>query len=325
MKINQRPFPYIRSSETTQLVMLDMVLALIPPFFMAYFYYGIRSLILGLITVGVSVCANCLSSLLNGRGLEWWDVSPVVTGMIIALMMPASVPYYVPVTAAVFAIMVAKFPYGGTGHNLFNPAAAGLVFVNLCFPQELSLFTTPLEPLSFAVEEGTKFIQGPASILKMGGVPSISTMELALGNFAGPMGTTNILVLTACLLYLMVRRNVKWYVPVTYTATVALFAAFNHHSNLTAMDSIVLELVAGSIMFIAVFMVTEPVTLPNRMSGKLLYAVTAGVMTMLFRYYGTVVNGAVFALLLTNALSPAFDHLAEYMWMRERRARNEAE
>lgn len=311
MNVNSKPFPHIRSEERSPLMMLDTAIALIPPFFMACFYYGTRSLVLGALTISAAIVANWLSSLFNGRGIEWWDASPVVTGMIVALMMPASIPYYIPMIAAAFGILVAKFPYGGTGHNLFNPAAAGLAFISLCFGDQLSSYPIPLENLPMKVDESVKLVQGAASILKNGAVPTISAAELALGNYAGPMGTTNILVIAACLVYLLVRRNVKWYVPVSYLATVSFFAANVHHDNISAADSIILELVAGSLMFVAVYMLTEPVTQPKRPMAKMLYAVTAGVVTMLFRYYGTVLQSAVFALLLTNAFAPFFDYIVE--------------
>lgn len=311
MKMNAKPFPYIRAEERSPMLVLDTAIALIPPFFMACFYYGMRSLAVGAFTVIAALAANWISDLCSGRGLEWWDASPVVTGMIIALLMPASVPYYIPVIAALFAILVAKFPYGGTGNNIFNPAAAGLAFVTLCFGDQLANYPIPLEVLPMTVDESVKLTQGAASILKMGAIPTISMEQLALGNFAGPMGTTNILVIAACLIYLLIRRNVKWYVPLTYLATISLFASQIHHENLTAAESVVAELVAGSLMFVAVYMLTEPVTQPKRPMGKVLYAVTAAVITMMFRYYGVVLNGAVFALLLTNALTPLFDRLVE--------------
>ena len=326
MIVKSKPFPQIRAEERSSLVMLDTAIALIPPFFMAVFYYGIRSLALGALTVLAALVTNWISSLFNGRGIEWWDASPVVTGMIIALMMPASIPFYIPMLAAVFAIFVVKFPYGGTGNNVFNPAAAGLAFVTICFGTQLSGYPTPLEPLSLVVDETVKLVQGPAAILKMGAIPTISTEQLALGNFAGPMGTTNILVIAACLVYLLVRKNVKWYVPATYLGTVCVFASRIHHEDIGAMESIILELVAGSLMFVAVYMLTEPVTLPKRPMAKIFYAVTAGIVTMLFRYYGAVHYSAVFALLLTNAFSPLFDHLVErgnLIELMERRADHE--
>lgn len=311
MKDNLRHFPYIRSEERSPMVVLDTAIALIPPFFMAYFYYGIRSLAVGAAAVGTAVLSNWFSSLCNRRGIEWWDASPVVTGMIIALLMPASVPLYVPTVAALFAIIIAKLPYGGTGHNIFNPAAAGLVFVTLCFGDKLNSYPVPLEALPLKPDETTKLVQGMASILKIDAIPTISTEQLALGNFAGPMGTTNILVIAACLIYLLVRKNVKWYVPTIYLATVSVFAWNFHHEKISSWESIVLELVAGSLMFVAVYMLTEPVTLPKRTVARIMYAMTAGILTMLFRYYGVVLNSAVFALLLTNALSQLFDQIAE--------------
>ena len=311
MKTNSKAFPFIRAEERSPMMVLDTAIALIPPFFMACFYYGIRSVAVGAFTVMAAVAANWISNLFSGKGIEWWDASPVVTGMIIALLMPASVPYYIPIIAALFAVLVVKFPYGGTGNNIFNPAAAGLAFVSLCFGDQLANYPIPLEILPLKVDETVKLTQGAASILKMGAIPTISTEQLALGNFAGPMGTTNILVIAACLIYLLIRRGVKWYVPVTYLATVSVFAARIHHENLSALDSIIVELVAGSLMFVAVYMLSEPVTQPKRPMAKLLYAVTAGIITMLFRYYGTLLHSAVFALLLTNALSPLFDRLVE--------------
>ena len=211
-----------------------------------------------------------------------------------------------------------KFPFGGTGNNLFNPAAAGLAFVSLCFGDQLASYPLPLEKLPIKVDETVKLVQGAASMLRMDAVPTISTEQLALGNYAGPMGTTNIIVIGACLVYLLVRRNVKWYVPLTYLATISLFAAQNHHGDLTALESVVLELVAGSFMFVAVYMLTEPVTLPKRNIARIMYAITAGVLTMLFRYYGAVLYCAAFALLLTNAFSPLFDRLAEHDFLPER-------
>lgn len=318
MTANYRPFPHIRSEERSSMLVLDTAIALIPPFFMAFFYYGVRSFVLGTLTIATALIANWVSGLLNGRGIEWWDASPVVTGMLIALMMPASIPFYIPMLAAGFAILVVKFPYGGTGNNLFNPAAAGLAFISICFGDQLANYPVPLEHLPMAVDETVKLTQGAASMLKMGAIPSISTEQLALGNFAGPMGTTNILVIAACLIYLLIRRNVKWYVPLTYLATVSLFASQIHHENVTAIESIVLELVAGSLMFVAVYMLTEPVTLPKRPMAKILYAVTAGILTMLFRYYGAVLYSAAFALLMTNAFTPLFDRIVEQGYIVER-------
>lgn len=318
MKLSPRPFPYIRAEERSPMFVMDTAIALIPPFFMACFYYGTRSLALGALTVTAALLANWLGNLFNGEGIEWWDASPLVTGMIIALMMPASIPFYIPMIAAAFAILVAKAPYGGTGNNLFNPAAAGLAFISICFGDQLTSYPVPLETLSMTVDETVKLVQGPMSLLKMNAIPTISTDQLMLGNFAGPMGTTNILVIAACLVYLMVRRNVKWYVPAAYLATVSFFAANIHHEEVTAVESVILELVAGSLMFVAVYMLTEPVTLPKRTTAKLLYAVTAGIITMLFRYYGVVLYSAVFALLLTNAFSPLFDRLAEQAYIVER-------
>lgn len=310
-----RAFPLIHRGEHSPMFLLDTAIALAPPFFMACFYYGLRSLAVGAVTVAAAILTNGLCSLLSGKGLAWWDASPLVSGMIIALLMPASVPFYVPVTAAIFAMVVVKFPFGGTGNNLFNPAAGGLCFAIICFGELICSYPVPLEPLPITVDGSVKLVQGAAALLKMGAVPSLSTQQLMLGNFAGPMGATNLLVLGACLVYLLVRRTVQWYVPATYLATVSLFAGLIHHEDLSYWQSIVLELVAGGLMFAAVYMLTEPVTLPKRPMARLMYALLAGTLTMLFRYYGAVTFSAPFALLLCNAFGPLLDRVAELPYM----------
>lgn len=325
MAYNSHPSPYIRYRESARIIMQDAMIVLLPPYLMAYFYYGPRSLLLGLVSVVTCICTSGLCSLFSGRKINPRDFSPTVTGMIIALMLPASAPFYLPVVAGIFAMTVVKFPFGGTGYNLFNPAASGLAFAALCFPKEVFAYTTPLETLPIVIGEGMKFVQSPAAILAMGGIPSIETAEMLLGNFPGPMGATNILVIGACLLYLLIRKNIAWYVPVTYIGTVSLITAMCGLEGATIPQAIVLEVISGSLLFVAVFMLTDPVTQPKRPIAKVAYAFLAGLITMMFRYFGSVAPSSVFALLLANAFVPMLDTWAESRAAAERGADYEAE
>lgn len=311
MNSNFYPSPYIRYRDSARTIMQDAIIVLLPPFLMAWFYYGLRSLVLGLVSVLGCVCTSGLFSLLAGKKPNLRDFSPIVTGMVIALLLPASVPFYVPLTAGVFAMGVVKFPFGGTGYNLFNPAAGGLAFAALCFPKEIFSYTIPLETLPIVISEGVKYVQSPAAIMALGGIPSIDTTEMLLGNFPGPMGATNILVIGACLLYLLVRKSTVWYVPAVYLGTVSAVAALCGLEGVSAGQAVVLELISGSLPFVAVFMLTDPVTQPKRPLAKVCYAVAAGFFTMLFRYFGAVAPSSIFALLLANSLSPALDAWAE--------------
>lgn len=324
MKLSIYHSPYIHFRESSRTVMSDTLISLAPLYFMAYFYYGVRTLAIAAVSVFTCVAADWICTLLARGHVNFRDLSPVITGMIISLLLPAAIDYKIVAVAALFAILVAKAPFGGTGNNIFNPAAAGIAFVTVCWTDKVFAYTQPLDRLPLLLGEGVKFLQGPAATLKLGGTPSLSSTELILGNFPGSMGATNVLIILACLAYLLVRRNVKWYVPAAYLATVALIGALAHPFGASMMESAMYEVVTGSLLFVAVFMLCEPVTTPKRGLARLLYAICAGIVTMLFRYFGTLEQSAVFALLLMNALSPAFDSLARWLTHRKEADKIEA-
>ncbi len=200
----------------------DAIIAMSVIYAMAVYYYGLRASVLLLVSVSASVAADALCVLVSGRRQNPRDLSAIVTGMVLPLMMPATIDYWIAAVAALFAIVVAKHPFGGTGHNIFNPAAAGFSFVAICFGSRL--FTYPLPsalntsalgfslvklPLSGLPPESVWGVS-PAFTLALGGIPAYGMVDMAFGNFPGPMGATNILVLLTCLLYLVLRRRVSW-------------------------------------------------------------------------------------------------------------------
>lgn len=134
MKLNRRAAPHIRHQESSRTLMSDVILLLLVLCALEFLYYGPRALMVCAAAVIPAVIADAACTLLRGRAPNPRDLSPIVTGLIIAMMMPASVPYYVPAAASVFAIAIVKHPFGGTGHNLFNPAAAGFSFAAICWP-----------------------------------------------------------------------------------------------------------------------------------------------------------------------------------------------
>lgn len=304
--------------------MSDTIISLLPLYFMGFFYYGYRVLIVGMAAVSTCLITDWICQLLQNKRVNTRDLSGIVTGMVISLMVPASLDLRIVVSASLFAILVAKAPFGGIGNNIFNPAAAGLAFVSISWPAQIFLYTEPLTPLSFQVDAATKFLQGPAATLRLGGTPAVGTVELLLGNFPGSIGASNIVIILACLIFLIIRGCVKWFVPITYLLSASILPFFLHSSSLTGLESVMYELASNSLLFVAAYMLTEPVTLPKRNVGRFLYAFTAGILTMLFRYFGTMEQSAVFVILLMNALSPLFDSLYEWAYSRERGKKLEA-
>ncbi len=318
----------MRSSETSTNIMLDAIIALLPLYVMAYVYYGPRALILGAVGLVFSLATGYLCNLLTDRRANLSDFSAAVTGLILPLIMPASVPYYVVATAAVFAVMVVKFPFGGTGYNLFNPAAAGFAFVSVCWSDKVFTYPVPMQrlPLGIVIEDGAiAYSTSISQTLASGFVPELDRIDLIMGDFAGAMGMTNVLVLLACGLYLILRRKIHWTMPLTFFITVSAFIFLFPRTDAAFTRNLVYELCGSAVVFGGIFMLSDPVTMPKRTSAKIFYAFFAAILTMLFQYYGAFDQGAPFAIIIINIFAPLLDRASEIILQKIRRMRLERE
>jgi electron transport complex protein RnfD len=302
---------------------------------MAFYYYGPRVLALLAVSAVTSCLCELLAVLISRKRINHRDLSPLVTGMLLPLLMPASIDYSVVIVAAAFAILVAKHPFGGTGHNVFNPAAAGYSFAAICFTEAMFLYPQPREWLPVLGKIGEMaditLTNSPAFTLQLGGVPKYELVEVLLGNYPGPMGATNILVILACLLYLMFRNTVRWEIPVFFFAAASVTVFLAQLSGLapregwmTALEVLPYELCSGVFLLGGVYMMGDPVTSPKRDWSKIAYAVTAGILVMLFRRFGGMEEGFTFAILLMNAAVWGFDMLGERVASLIRRRRGAA-
>ena len=302
--------PHVRQSESVVTMMSDVIIALLPIYFMAFFYHGARSLVLGLFGV-IFCCALSLlgSILLHEKPIP--DFTPIITGLMIPLLLPADIPYYVLFSACVVAIFVVKVPFGGTGYNLFNPAAVGFASVAICWPDLVFRYPVTMQPLEIFGESAVKLAQGPAYSLSLGAVPDYNILDMLLGSAPGPMGATNILVVAACGIFLIVKKAVNWITPfaffVPYSALCMLFPRI----SVTGFESLCYELFSGAIVFGAFFMLTDPVTSPKRDFGKLMAGIFSAVAVFLFRYFGGFEMGFASALIVMNVFSPIFDTVCE--------------
>lgn len=320
MKLSRHPAPHIRFQETNRTLMSDVILVLLVLCTLAYLFYGGRTLIVCGTAVVAAIVSDILCTLLRGKKPSAQDLSAVITGLIIGLVMPATIPSYVVITAAVFAIVVVKHPFGGIGGNIFNPAAAGFSFAAICWPQQVFLYPQPFDPLPLFGETSVKLFQNPAFVLKFGGIPTNDITEMVLGNYPGPMGATNILVILACLVYLLFRRTIRWQLPISFLASCAFVAFLFPRVGTNGLQSLLYEMMSGSLLFGAVFVITDPVTSPQRDSSLVIYGIFAGVITMLFRYLGGFEESMSFAVLFVNAFVPIIDHYNEtlHRWIRRK-------
>ena len=308
-----RRAPFINHQENTRGLQIDMLLSLTGIYVICFYYYGPRVAVLGAISVFTAVVCDWAFLLLSRRRVYFTDFSPVITGLILPLLMPASIDFYVPVLAAAFGILVAKAVFGGTGHNVFNPAAAGFAFVSIAFSGQIFSYPVPNPQVPVPMFPGADLptIVSPAFTLGVGGIPSYEIGEMLLGNHAGPMGATNILVILACLLFLIFRRTLRWEAPVFFLLTASLLAFVFPRAPFTGSDSVMYEMMSGMILFGGVFMIGDPVTSPLRDWSKIAYGMLSAVIVMLFRHIGRFEEGFIYALLIMNATVWGFDMTSE--------------
>lgn len=302
---------YLKREVTVSAMLGDMVLCLCSLLILPTVYYGGRALVLAAVSVLTACAAEVFCSLVAKRPMSASDFSPVVTGLVIALLLPVNVPLWLPAVAACFAVVVVRAPFGFTGHSPFNPAAAALAFVTICWPQEVFTYVAPVagRPLPLFANVAFTAAPSPASFLQQGLKPAILPLNLLWGNTIGAMGTTALLVIGACALYLFSKKTSNWEITICYLAAAALIAAFFPRIATSSEVSIKYELLSGSLLFCSVFMVTDPVTSPRMTVSRCLYGAFAGALTMVFRHAGAYEQGAWFAVLLANACAPLFDRM----------------
>ena len=302
--------PHVRQSESVVTMMTDVIVALLPIYLMAFFYHGARSLVLGLCG---ALCCSVLSVLgaLLLREKPVPDLTPIITGLIIPLLLPADIPYYVVISACAVAIFVVKIPFGGTGSNLFNPAAVGFASVAICWPELVFRYPATMQAVEIFGESTAKIAQSPAYSLSLGAVPDYNVLDMLLGSAPGPMGATNILVVAACGIFLIVKKAINWITPVSFIVPYALLCLLFPRIGGSPFEALCYELFSGTVVFGAFFMLTEPVTSPKRDFGKLMAGISSAIVVFLFRYFGGFEMGFASALIVMNVFSPIYDAICE--------------
>mgnify|MGYP000949811185 CR=1 FL=1 len=307
MQLYKEQGPHIHSVNSASATLFDVILALLAPVCMAVFYYGFRAFFLVLTSCVVCLLADYLGMFLRTRTIDFSDRSAAITGLILALMLPASVPYWMVVIGGLFAILVVKQPFGGFGKNIFNPAAAAFAFLAICWTPRVFTFPLPLADLPVFGEATVRLTPGMLLSLQNGAMPSNSWFDVLLGNYPGPMGGTSVLVLASCLIFLLFRRSIRFQATVGYLLSVAGVAFLVPRVLEHQGASVFYEVFSGYTLFIAIFVITDMITAPKRRGALWLYALIAGMLTMAFRMVGSLPDASLFAILFANAISGALD------------------
>ena len=289
MNLTVASSPHIRGDFRTSRLMLDVVIALIPTLVMGVISLGFRALLVTLISMASAVVAELLYSLLFKKRNTLADCSALVTGMLFALTLPATTPYYVVALGSAFAIFFVKLLCGGLGQNIFNPALAARAFVLMLFPVALTRYAE-VDGVSSAT---------PLHHMVMPALPEESILDMFLGNCPGSIGELSALALIIGGIYLVVRKVISPRIPLAYIGTVAVLTLVFSKTD-APVAWMLYSLFSGGLMLGAIFMATDYATSPVTAKGQIVYGIGCGVLTVIFRYFGLFPEGVTYAILLMN-------------------------
>ena len=290
MKLTVASSPHIRGNFRTNRIMLDVVLALLPALGVGIWQMGLRALYVTLLSIGSAVLAEWLYSLVTRTRNTIVDGSAVVTGLLLAMTLPVTVPYWLVAAGSVFAIIFVKALWGGLGQNIFNPALAARALMLLVFPVGIVRYTVD------GVTAAT-----PLHHMVMLALPEESLLDMFLGNCPGSIGEISAAALLLGGIYLICRKVISARIPVAYLGTVAVLTlAFSKTGD--PVSWMLYSLLSGGVMLGAIFMATDYATSPATPVGQWVFGVGCGALTVIFRYFGLFPEGVTYAILLMNAL-----------------------
>ena len=286
--------PHIHSKNSTQRIMLDVLISLLPATIAGVVIFGLNALLVIAVCVATSVLGEFIFNKIVKKPLTIGDLSAAVTGLLLALNLPANVPLWQAVVGSLFAIIIVKCIFGGIGRNVVNPAITGRVFMLIAFASMTSA--------AFPVDSTA----GATPLAEITTGKEVILTDLLLGNIGGSIGETCKVALLIGGVYLLVRRIITWHIPVAFIATTFIFTLAVHEFDVMLALSLVLS---GGLFLGAIFMATDYVTSPTTPLGKLIFGIGAGLITVLIREWGIYPEGVSFAILIMNILNPYIDML----------------
>ncbi|MFI3237319.1 MAG: RnfABCDGE type electron transport complex subunit D [Lachnospiraceae bacterium] len=290
--------PHIRSKVKTDNIMLDVTLALLPATIFGVFNFGLHALVLILVTVATCVGTEYLYQKLMHKPITIKDFSAVVTGLLLALNLPSSLPWWIAVMGGVFAILIVKQLFGGLGQNFMNPALGARCFLLISFTGRMTTFT-------YDTFTGAT----PLAELKSNGIIStFSNMDLLIGTIPGTIGETSVIAILIGAFYLLYKKVIDLRIPGTYILTFAIFVLlFGGHGF--DISFLLAHLCGGGLMLGAWFMATDYVTSPITKKGQIVYGICLGVLTGVFRLFGGSAEGVSYAIIFSNLLVPLIERV----------------
>lgn len=292
--LNVSSSPHVRTRVSTQNLMFDVAIAMVPALIWGVIQFGFYSLLVVAATVLSCVLSEYVYEVLMKKPVTISDGSALVTGMILGLNMPPTIPLWIPCLGGAFAIIVVKQLYGGLGQNWMNPALAARCFLLISFAGAMTRFT---DPVTDAVASAT-----PLAVIKAGG--EFDVMSMFIGTIPGTIGEVSVIALLIGAAYLLYKKVISIRIPAAYILTVAVFSFIFGQQNL---NYVLAQICGGGLIFGAFFMATDYVTSPITPKGQIVFGVCLGILTGLFRIFGGSAEGVSYAIIFCNMLVPLIE------------------
>ena len=300
--------PHVRSGASTTRIMGDVCIALMPACIAGIVAFGYKAALVLVMAVASCVLTEFLFEKLTRRPVTVLDLSAVVTGLILGLNLPSTVPFWIPILGGVFAILIVKMFFGGLGQNFMNPALAARCFLLISFAKIMTTFPATFRVLfsTSALTEAT-----PLAIIREGGEINVFEMLFDLHN--GCIGETSVVCILLGLIYLLIRKVVSPLIPCVYVgstvAFVVLFQLIGGNADMLTPSYLIAQVCGGGLLLGACFMANDYVTSPMSSLGCLIYALMLGLLTSLFRVFGSSSEGVSYAIIIGNCIVPLIDRV----------------
>ena len=321
--------PHVRSKDTTTGIMLDVIIALVPALVMSVVYFGLRALVLTAVCVVSCVGFEYISRKVMKRNNTLGDLSAIVTGLILAFNLPATLPLWMAVIGSLVAIVVVKQMFGGIGQNFVNPAMTARIILMTSFPTAMAKWVVPFADTFSADAVTSATPMATLAGVKAGDISAVASQlpsltDMLIGKHGGSMGEVCSIALIIGGLYLMARKVISPIIPFAFIGTVAVFMLFAGSFNL---EFVAYELLGGGLMLGAFFMATDYSTSPINKKGKIIFGIGCGLITSLIRIFGSLPEGVSFSIILMNILVPHIENMTTpkpFGAVKEKKAKGEA-
>jgi Na+-translocating ferredoxin:NAD+ oxidoreductase subunit D len=305
-KVKVTSSPHVRSSESTKSIMMDVIIALLPTTVVGVYFFGLYALFIILVCMVSCVLFEFLTQKALKRQVTITDMSAALTGLLLALNLPASVPIWIPIVGAFFAIVIVKQLFGGLGQNFMNPALGARAFLVASWPGIMVTFVNPYSQFNTSISAPDAISSAtPLALVKSGQAPA-SLFDMMTGNIAGTIGEVAAIALILGGVYLLIRKVITWHIPVSFIGTVALFVLIFGTESLGGM-AVVYHTFGGGLLLGSIYMATDYSSCPITKKGQILFGVGCGLLTAIFRLFGASAEGVSFAILIMNLIVPLID------------------